>query len=212
MERDWGRWRCYWNKLPRSDMMPKSNPKFRSEEFFELHRERNSNAFNKWSEREDELLEKRVNAGWTIRRISEASGRSRRAVELRIERNELAPTRKRRVETRRSRRTEKMTTEAMEEMNRRMDSGEFGSPPDMALVNNAWQEILELKLQEAGKNGNFNSITGLWPRSGEKVAFDGRVKEEITIPAGSKILCFYGNPEPGTRQPELNLVYVTYDD
>ena len=46
----------------------------------------------------------------------------------------------------------------------------------------------------------------------EKVAFDGRVKEEITIPAGSKILCFHGNPEPGTRQPELNLVYVTYDD
>ena len=40
----------------------------------------------------------------------------------------------------------------------------------------AGQEILELKLQEAGKNGNFNSITGLWPRSGEKVAFDGRVK------------------------------------
>ena len=112
MEQDWGRWRCYWNKLPRSDMMPENNPKFRSEEFFELHRVRNSNAFNKWSEREDELLEKRVNAGWTIRRISEASGRSRRAVELRIERNELAPTRKRRVETRRSRRTEKMTTEA----------------------------------------------------------------------------------------------------
>ena len=105
-----------------------------------------------------------------------------------------------------------MTTEATEEMNRRMESGEFGSPPDMALVNNAWQEILELKLQQAGKNGTYNSITGLWPRSGAKVAFDGRVKEEITIPAGSKILCFYGNPEPGTRQPELNLVYVTYDD
>ncbi len=105
-----------------------------------------------------------------------------------------------------------MTTEATEEMNRRMESGEFGNPPDMALVNNAWQEILETKLQEAGKNGTFNNITGLWPRNGDKVAFDGRVKDEITIPAGSKVLCFYGNPEPGTRQPELNLVYVTYED
>ena len=57
-----------------------------------------------------------------------------------------------------------------------------------------------------------NTISGLWPRKGDKVAFDGRTQEEMTIPAGSKILCFYGNPEPNSRQPEYRLTYVTYDD
>ena len=107
-----------------------------------------------------------------------------------------------------------MTNEASEDMKRRIASGEFGDPkkPDMQAVNDAWADILETKLREVGKDGNFNTISGLWPRKGDKVAFDGRTQEEMTIPAGSKILCFYGNPEPNSRQPEYRLVYVTYDD
>ena len=112
------------------------------------------------------------------------------------------------------RRRQKMSNDASEEMKRRIASGEFGNPkkPDMQAVNDAWADLLEAKLKEVGKDGNFNTISGLWPRGGDKVAFDGRTQEEVTIPAGSKILCFYGNPEPGSRQPEYRLTYVTYDD
>ena len=107
-----------------------------------------------------------------------------------------------------------MSNDASEEMKRRIASGEFGNPkkPNMQAVNDAWADILEAKMKEVGKDGNFNTISGLWPRGGDKVAFDGRTQEEISIPAGSKILCFYGNPEPGSRQPEYSLTYVTYDD
>ena len=45
-----------------------------------------------------------------------------------------------------------------------------------------------------------------------KVAFSGRVSEEITIPAGTKLLAFHGEPEEGSRQPDIRLVTVTYDD
>ena len=107
-----------------------------------------------------------------------------------------------------------MSNDASEEMKRRIADGEFGNPrkPDMQAINDAWADILESKMKEVGKDGNFNTISGLWPRGGDKVAFDGRTQEEISIPAGSKILCFYGNPESGSRQPEYRLTYVTYDD
>ena len=67
-------------------------------------------------------------------------------------------------------------------MKRRIASGEFGNPkrPDMQAVNDAWSDILETKLKEVGKDGNFNAISGLWPRKGDKVAFDGRTQEEIS--------------------------------
>ena len=58
-------------------------------------------------------------------------------------------------------------------------------------------------------NSNFTSITGMWRCNG-KVAFSGRTHEEVTIPKGSKILAFNREPEPGSRQPDLGLVYVTY--
>ena len=107
-----------------------------------------------------------------------------------------------------------MSNNASEEMKRRIESGEFGSPkrPDMQMVNDAWADLLEAEMQRLGTGAVFNPITGMWPRSGEKGAFDGRTQEDISIPSGSKILLFYGNPEPGTRQPEFNLVYVSYDD
>ena len=107
-----------------------------------------------------------------------------------------------------------MSNDASEEMKRRIADGEFGNPrkPDMQAINDAWADILEAKMKEVGKDGKFNTISGLWPRGGDKVAFDGRTQEEVTIPSGSKILCFYGNPEPGSRHPEYRLTYVTYDD
>lgn len=108
----------------------------------------------------------------------------------------------------------KMSNDARTEMKIRISNGEFGDPekPDMDAVNDAWQDIMESKMREMGNNGNFNTISGLWPKKGNKVAYDGRTKEDVFIPSGSKILCFYGNPEPGTRQPEFRLVYVSYDD
>ena len=62
-----------------------------------------------------------------------------------------------------------------------------------------------------GVKANFTSITGMW-RSNGKVAFSGRTQDEISIPKGTKILAFKRDPEPGTRQPDLGLVYVTYED
>ena len=102
-----------------------------------------------------------------------------------------------------------MSDDEIYEMEERIRSGEFGSPPDLALVNEAWNERLNERIIEVRGGDEFHPITGLWPRAGQKVAFDGRAPEDITIPQGSKILCFYGNPEPGTRQPEYRLVYVT---
>jgi hypothetical protein len=32
------------------------------------------------------------------------------------------------------------------------------------------------------------------------------------IPSGTKILAFNGDPEEGSRQPDIRLVTVTYDD
>jgi hypothetical protein len=118
------------------------------------------------------------------------------------------------IPSRRRIRGREMSNDARSEMKIRIANGEFGDPekPDMDAINNAWQDIMESKMKDMGNNGTFNTISGLWPRQGDKVAFDGRTQEEISIPAGSKILCFYGNPEPGTRQPEFRLVYVTYDD
>lgn len=195
----------------------KNDPKTGTVEWREMVLKESGNAYQKWTESEDRRLMKRVSAGWTIRRIAEAHGRRTGAISSRIAKLESAEDGVVRPSVsksnpRKMRRKKKMSNEASEEMKRRMESGEFGTPPDLNLVNDAWADMLEKEMQKVGKNGNYNSITGLWPRSGDKVAFDGRTRDEITIPAGSKILCFYGNPEPGTRQPEFSLVYVTYDD
>ena len=97
----------------------------------------------------------------------------------------------------------------IEDMKRRIENGEFETFEEL---NDAWADLHEGEMQKMGKQPNYNPITGLWQRVGNKVAYDGRTREDITIPAGAKILCFYGNPEEGTRQPEFNLVYITYDD
>ena len=44
------------------------------------------------------------------------------------------------------------------------------------------------------------------------IPYSGMTREEISIPKGTKILAFKREPELGTRQPDLGLVYVTYED
>ena len=51
-------------------------------------------------------------------------------------------------------------------------------------------------MSKQGRKANYTSITGMWKQNG-KVAFSGRVTEDITIPAGTKILAFHGEPEEG---------------
>jgi hypothetical protein len=115
---------------------------------------------------------------------------------------------------RKYRRVKKVSNEASDEIKRRMESGEFGNPPNIDMVNNAWADILESEMSKQGRNGTYTSITGMWKpaRAGGKVAYSGRVKEDVLIPAGTKLLAFNGEPEEGTRQPDIRLTMVTYDD
>lgn len=113
---------------------------------------------------------------------------------------------------RKYRRMKKVSNEASDEMRRRMESGEFGSPPDLNMVNDAWAEILENEMSKQGKDGTFTTITGMWKTRGGKVSFKGRTQEDIMIPAGTKILALDGQPDEGSRQPDLRLVMITYDD
>ena len=97
----------------------------------------------------------------------------------------------------------------VEEMNKRIANGEFGNPVDMYKVNLAWAEILE---SVQGKQPTYNNISGLWAETNSsKVAFSGRTKEDIHIPAGTKLLCFKRESD-NEKAPDLGLVYVTYDE
>lgn len=54
----------------------------------------------------------------------------------------------------------------------------------------------------------FTSISGLWAGKG-KVAFNGRTREEVTVPKGAKILLFKNsNATSENRQPAYNMVFV----
>jgi len=98
-----------------------------------------------------------------------------------------------------------------EEMKRRIENGEFGSPksPDIMKINEAWAQILK---SVQGKQPNYHSISGLWKeKNSNKVAFAGRTQEDIHIPAGTRLLCF-NRESDNERAPDLGLVYVTYED
>lgn len=97
----------------------------------------------------------------------------------------------------------------VEDMNKRIANGEFGNPVDMYKVNLAWAEILD---SVQGRQPTYNNISGLWAETNSsKVAFSGRTKEDIHIPAGTKLLCFKRDSE-NEKAPDLGLVYVTYDE
>ncbi len=102
-------------------------------------------------------------------------------------------------------------TNTQEEMNRRIENGEFGTPPDLNMVNQEWANILEKEIVNRGRKSVYHGVTSLWNDSG-KVLLSGRTQEPVNIPEGVKVLVLKKDPEPGTRQPDASIVYVTYDD
>ena len=62
------------------------------------------------------------------------------------------------------------------------------------------------------EKSKFVEVSGLWAGKG-KVAFSGRCKDGITIPAGAKILVFSNNAATAeNRRPMYRIVYTTDDD
>jgi hypothetical protein len=104
-----------------------------------------------------------------------------------------------------------MQTEYIAEMKRRTELGEFGTPANIDLVNDAWTKILEEEL--AKKETRFEDISGLWvpKRESVKVAFEGRTRENLEIPKGSKLIAFYNKSE-SEGAPHLNLVWVVNEN
>ena len=103
-------------------------------------------------------------------------------------------------------------TSIQEQMNQRIAAGEFGNPVNIPQMNAAWAEYLEEEIAKQGRKAIYNNISGLWAQNQGKVAFSGRTKEDITIPSGSKILCFNRVAEANERAPDLGLVWVSYED
>ena len=94
-----------------------------------------------------------------------------------------------------------------DEMERRIENGEFGNPPNIS-------EIVKETEKLTRKNRNrFVTMTGLWANDkSEKIAFEGRTGEEdLTVLARSKIIAFY-REKTGDNQPDLNLVFVENED
>jgi len=99
-----------------------------------------------------------------------------------------------------------------EQMNQRIAAGEFGNPINIEQMNAAWAEYLEEEIAKQGGKAIYNNISGLWAQDKGKVAFSGRTSEDITIPSGSKILCFNRDTDGNERAPDLGLVWVSYED
>ena len=97
-------------------------------------------------------------------------------------------------------------------MNQRIAAGEFGNPVNIEQMNAAWAEYVDEEIAKQGRKAIYNNISGLWAQDKGKVAFSGRVKEEIVIPAGSKLLCFSRDNDANERAPDLGLVWVSYED
>ena len=99
------------------------------------------------------------------------------------------------------------------EMNERIANGEFGDPkkPDLQLMNRAWAELMEREVSNRGRKSVYHGICNVWSDAG-KVILSGRTQEQMTIPEGVKVLVLRREPEPGTRQPDASIVYVTYED
>jgi len=104
-----------------------------------------------------------------------------------------------------------MQKEHIDEMKRRMESKEFGTPADLDLVNEAWAKILAEEISK--KEQRFEDITGLWvpKRESAKVAYEGRTREDLEIPKGSKVIAFYNKSE-SEGAPHLNLVWVVNEN
>ena len=98
---------------------------------------------------------------------------------------------------------ETMTQNGLREILNRLKEGNFKLQNK---VRNLEEEIMK-------KEQRFEDITGLWvpKRESTKVAFEGRTREDLEIPKGSKVIAFYNRSESdGT--PELNLVWVVNEN
>ena len=81
----------------------------------------------------------------------------------------------------------------------------------MSGVNPLTLETTNMSKNEQTKNGAFNDAFALWNGRG-KVAYSTYAKEEITIPAGAKILAFrVSDATPENRKPSLKIVWVIED-
>ena len=59
-------------------------------------------------------------------------------------------------------------TNTQEEMNRRIENGEFGTPPDLNMVNQEWANILEKEIVNRGRKSVYHGVTSLWNDSGNR--------------------------------------------
>ena len=51
---------------------------------------------------------------------------------------------------------------AMEQIQMRMASGEFGVPPDPDLINRAWAELFQSEMRNRPRRDIYNDVCGLW--------------------------------------------------
>ena len=66
--------------------------------------------------------------------------------------------------------------------------------------------------KEDSKTNPFNAVSGLWTGRG-KVAYTGRIREDVSIPKGAKLLVFRNpNATPENRQPAFNLCWVVEEN
>ena len=74
-------------------------------------------------------------------------------------------------------------------------------------------KVRNLEEELMKKEQRFEDITGLWvpKRESTQVAYEGRTREDLEIPKGSKVIAFYNRSESdGT--PHLNLVWVVNEN
>tara|TARA_B110000008_G_scaffold274394_1_gene310119 strand:- start:36 stop:386 length:351 start_codon:yes stop_codon:yes gene_type:complete len=96
-------------------------------------------------------------------------------------------------------------------MERRLASGEFGQPPNFNFerYNEAWAQLIE-----NGPLTRYHSVCPLWIKEGmhdpsKKVVFEcNKVREEVVIPAGVKVLVLK-TAKKDSNSPDASVVYIT---
>lgn len=98
------------------------------------------------------------------------------------------------------------------QMEERAELGEFGNPIDIVKYNAEMRKILE-----RGHKTVYHQVCALWVQDGlhnpnKKVLLDcNKTQEEVTIPAGVKVLVLKNQQKTKPSQPDASMVYVTED-
>ena len=97
---------------------------------------------------------------------------------------------------------------AMEQIQMRMASGEFGVPPDPDLINRAWAELFQSEMRNRPRRDIYNDVCGLWNDLGwlnenNRVLLSGHTQKDVTIPKNTKVLVMKNNPQEGTVNQTL---------